>query len=240
LVYIPELDFFVARHLSFSGREGFFLPKNILSEKMIMKNVRRIFLKSPLLTVAIVCFMLAGVFVLFPSLSSKQEVNRIAKKSAIVKNAQMTPSPTEQHFYSSKPAISTIPSKQQQVLPTPNTSTNVSSPTTIPTQQILPTAATVALQVQLSINGSLAGSITVDLGSTQCDVLMKAQEQGKISRLLMKYDNGLGTNAVYQINGIGKENAVWWVYKVNGQSPTQGCSFIKVNNGDAVEWEYKG
>jgi hypothetical protein len=56
----------------------------------------------------------------------------------------------------------------------------------------------------------------------------------------MRYDNNLGTNAVYQINGIGKDNAVWWVYKVNGQSPNQGCNFIKVNDGDKAEWSYLG
>jgi hypothetical protein len=56
----------------------------------------------------------------------------------------------------------------------------------------------------------------------------------------MRYNADYGTNAVYQINGIGKENAVWWGFKVNGQSPTQGCSYIKVNNGDNVLWEYAG
>ena len=57
---------------------------------------------------------------------------------------------------------------------------------------------------------------------------------------MMKFDSSLGTNGVYQINGIGKENTIWWVYTVNGKSPTQGCSYIKVNNNDVVVWEYQG
>jgi len=38
----------------------------------------------------------------------------------------------------------------------------------------------------------------------------------------------------------GKETSVWWTYTVNGQSPDQGCSFIKTKNNDSVEWKYIG
>lgn len=56
----------------------------------------------------------------------------------------------------------------------------------------------------------------------------------------MRYNNDLGSYGVYQINGIGKDNAIWWTYTVNGQSPSQGCSYIKANNNDKVEWKYIG
>lgn len=134
------------------------------------------------------------------------------------------------------------------------------SPTIVPTQIIIPPTNTPApqptnipspakasategqqgLKVSLSIGGSLVGTVDLSNGANQCDVLSQALAQGKIQSLNMRYNNDMGTNAVYQINGIGKENAVWWGFKVNGQSPSQGCSYIKVNNGDNVLWEYVG
>ncbi len=109
------------------------------------------------------------------------------------------------------------------------------TPTNIP-----PTSAPQGLKVLLSINGSSVGTIDLSAGANQCDVLSQALSQGKIQSLNMRYNNDMGTNAVYQINGVGKENAVWWGFKVNGQSPSQGCSYIKVNDGDSVLWEYVG
>lgn len=128
------------------------------------------------------------------------------------------------------------------------------TPTTIPTQAVVqptntpapqptsvpPTSAPQNLKISLSIAGSSVGTFDIPQGSNQCDVLTQALSQGKIQSLNMRYNADYGTNAVYQINGIGKENAVWWGFKVNGQSPTQGCSFIKVNDGDNVLWEYIG
>ena len=109
------------------------------------------------------------------------------------------------------------------------------TPTNIP-----PISAPQGLKVSLSIGNSSVGSIDLSNGANQCDVLSQALSQGKIQSLNMRYNNDMGTNAVYQINGVGKENAVWWTFKVNGQSPSQGCSYIKVGNGDNVEWSYIG
>lgn len=109
------------------------------------------------------------------------------------------------------------------------------NPTSIPA-----TSAPQTNKVTLSINGSSVESIDMAQGSNQCDVLSKALSEGKIQSLNMRYNSDMGTNAVYQINGIGKENSVWWTYKVNGQSPSQGCSLIKVQNGDNSQWNYIG
>ena len=79
------------------------------------------------------------------------------------------------------------------------------TPTNIP-----PTSAPQGLKVLLSINGSSVGTIDLSAGANQCDVLSQALSQGKIQSLNMRYNNDMGTNAVYQINGVGKENAVWW------------------------------
>lgn len=96
------------------------------------------------------------------------------------------------------------------------------------------------LKVNLSINDGPSFSIELPSGSNQCDVLNKALSDGKISSLNMKYLSSMSTYGVYQINGIGKGEQVWWVYKVNGISPSQGCNHVKVNNNDSVNWSYLG
>ncbi|MEK7522548.1 MAG: DUF4430 domain-containing protein [Patescibacteria group bacterium] len=145
------------------------------------------------------------------------------------------------------------------ISPSPAVVLTKAGPTTEPTQYIIPTSITKGsenptptspaeasakegqgLKVSLTINSSSVGSIDLSNGANQCDVLSQALSQGKIQSLNMRYNNDMGTNAVYQINGVGKENAVWWTFKVNGQSPSQGCSYIKVGNGDNVEWSYIG
>ena len=123
---------------------------------------------------------------------------------------------------------------------TPSPSAQPASTATQSTTNPTPAPQKSQYQVSLSVNGGGSLSVVVPEDANQCDVLTKALEQGKIPSLNMRYDQSYKTNAVYQINGIGKENSVWWVYKVNGQSPSQGCSYIKANNGDNVEWKYIG
>lgn len=204
---------------------------------------KRNFFKSPFGIAAIICFVIAiaSPFVFVESQVPKKETTP-AKTVSSKAEATVTPSKTEEgvqtvqgttsYNASATPAVSvqvTTNTTQQTAQPT---ATNVPQPTTAPAKQ--------TFQVSLKINGSSVGNVDMEEGNNQCDVLSRAKDQGKISQLLMKYDNNLGTNGVYQINGIGKDNAVWWVYKVNGASPTQGCSHIKANSGDTVEWEYKG
>jgi len=145
--------------------------------------------------------------------------------------------------------------------PTPTTAspiTHATSPTPLPKASAFPlvtssvilsptpsplpaqTLASKSVQVNVSINGTSSFTITVDEGANQCDVLKKALEEGKINSLNMQYNSTYNSYAVYQINGIGKENSVWWIYKVNGVPPKSGCSFIKANNGDNIEWQYIG
>lgn len=131
----------------------------------------------------------------------------------------------------STPKPTSIPAPLQS-----SSSTGQVSNSPAPTQ----TSTTAFEQINLSINGSSSFNVTVSKDSNQCDVLSKALEQGKISSLNMRYDKTYETYAVYQINGMGKENSVWWVYTVNDQSPSQGCSYIKTNSGDNIEWKYIG
>lgn len=125
------------------------------------------------------------------------------------------------------------PKAPPTVSPTP-------SPSSKPTSTSSPEVHTASkIQVNLSINGQ-GFDLSLEPGKNQCEVLSEALAQGKIQSLNMKYDENLKSYAIYQINEIGKENSVWWVYEVNGQSPSQGCSYIKANNGDQIKWRYIG
>lgn len=94
--------------------------------------------------------------------------------------------------------------------------------------------------IHVSIDGASSFSLELDKGKNQCEVLQQALQDNKISQLLMKYDNSLDSTGIYQINGIGKENAVWWTYEVNGKAPTSGCNHIAANHDDRVFWKYVG
>lgn len=158
------------------------------------------------------------------------------KKVASIVNPTTYPSPSPEISPETtdevSPAVKKI-SKNTVVITTPapaQSSTNSGGSTSQSSQ----------LHVDVSITGVSGFSLDVSPGANQCEVLTKAQSDGKINSLNMRFNSDLGSSAVYQINGLGKDNAVWWTYKVNGQSPSQGCSYIKVNNGDKVEWNYIG
>ena len=124
--------------------------------------------------------------------------------------------------------------------PTTSTLSQTTSTTSTTTANAAPASNPQGNQINVSVTGSSSFTETVPDGSNQCDILTHAQQDGKISQLLMKYDASLGSYGVYQINNLGKNNQVWWTYKVNDQSPPLGCNHIKANNGDSVEWIYVG
>ena len=101
------------------------------------------------------------------------------------------------------------------------------------------------ISVELSLktpNSSEEAAMKIELpsGSDHCEVLKKALEQGKITGLDMRYQEKYQTNGVYVINGIGKTNSPWWVYKINGTDAPLGCSQMKIAENDKILWEYIG
>lgn len=208
-----------------------------------MKALIKAKLVHPLLALSAVFFILAGAtFISPPNRTARIRGVQTISKKAIVKPTSTptaTPVPTAKVFYKLNSTPTPTYGLNQNSSATP-THSNASRQASTP----VPTATQVKQnqnsQVNLSVNGSSVGQINVTSGQNQCDVLNDALAQGKISSLNMKYDNNLGTYGVYQINGIGKENAIWWVYKVNGNSPNQGCSYIKAAAGDNIEWNYIG
>lgn len=90
----------------------------------------------------------------------------------------------------------------------------------------------------LMVNNTVQGTVKLTVGSNQCDVLSQALADGIISQLTMKYDSRYKSHAVYQINGQGDANSVWWVYEVNDQKVSRGCDGVTVHDGDKANWKY--
>ena len=143
-----------------------------------------------------------------------------------------TPTPTTLSANDTKPTSQITPSST----PIP---TNLPSPTstTPPTTTPAPTAR---LQLTLLIDNDPPFTVEVDSPKNHCQVLEAALAQGKLSSLNLKFFPSLSSYAVYQINGLGDTNQLWWTYSVNGQQPPYGCSQVMVNQGDVIHWTYAG
>jgi hypothetical protein len=214
-----------------------------------MSKITHILFKQPFLTAAVVCFVIAAsIFVFFST--EETTVKAVATKEQPTPSVTFSPTETEEVFGTQTQLRPTSPDASQdfdgqatvQTAQTNTNPTHSASSEQLPTNTPEPTKTPEkkSFTVSLSVNESSVGNVTLEEGSNQCDVLTKALEQGKISQLLIRYVSSLGTNGVYQINGIGKDNVVWWVYTVNDQSPSQGCSLVTAKSGDTVAWEYTG
>lgn len=207
--------------------------------KLTKQTTKHYFISAGLLAISAVSF---GIFL---SSSPQQKVSQNIENKVLSAQTSptQTPPPTGKSI-NGWSANSRFVAASSTGIPTSVSQPKVhqQEPTATPPPDNVPTAVPTAETVQLhvSINGGNEFTLTIEQGKNQCDVLAKALQDGKISQLLMRFDSNLGSYAVYQINGLGKENSVWWVYKVNGQSPSQGCSYIQVSNGDRVSWEYIG
>jgi len=195
-----------------------------------MKKLNKL-IQTPVLPILGVIFLLIAGTISYTSQKKILKPKIVSSKNTVVpKNTEKTPVLT-----AIPKLIKTIPTAIPTQIKIKETNTPIPNPT-----NIKETSAPQTIKLTLTINGASLGTLDIPQGSNQCDVLNLALSTGKIQSLNMRYNNDFGTNAVYQINGVGKENAVWWGFNVNGQSPSQGCSYIKVNNNDNVLWEYVG
>lgn len=180
------------------------------------------YLFSPTLTIAFVCFLLAGISFFAPQqkntspLTSKQTI--IAKPSPVLGSAT-TIAPTEIIVTSIVyPTIAPIPTQ------TTTTSTTASTQSSNP-------------QVSMTVSEpDGTNNFTVDFhtGMNACDTLSEAKTEGKIKSVTMQWYASLNSNYVYEINGY-KNN---WTFTVDGKSP-QGCSLITLKQNDNVVWKYE-
>ncbi|HSX19351.1 MAG TPA: DUF4430 domain-containing protein [Candidatus Saccharimonadales bacterium] len=209
-----------------------------------MKKITNIFKNiSPLLIISAVSFLIALGFWLYPPKRETVQKETTPEVQSATTQVSEEPSPTptasstiKTQTIISKASPTSTPQIKSPISQNNQSSNQQSSPSPTPSS----TSQTPTFQVSLKINGASAGNVDVPQGSNQCDVLSKALDQGKISSLNMRYESNYGSNAVYQINGIGNPNSVWWVYKVNGNSPSEGCSKVSANSNNNIEWEYKG
>lgn len=173
-------------------------------------------------------------------------------KSISLTETDPTPTPTPQDSKLDSVSITITPTSTPTTLSandTNPTSQITPSSTPIPTNPPSPTsttpptttpAPTARLQLTLQIDNDPPFNLEVDSPKNHCQVLEAALAQGKLSSLNLKFFPSFSSYAVYQINGLGDTNQVWWTYSINGQQPPYGCSQVMVNQGDVIHWTYAG
>lgn len=159
-----------------------------------------------------------------------------SSRNATQSNATTQPTPAdEQQGDTADVSVTSQPLVEEQELAVSGTGTRADAATSTAPDLQAPAPVT---QVQLQINGSTVGSVTIEPGQNHCDVLTTAQTSGIIHSLDMRWNEALKTYGVYGINGIGDPNTVNWVYEVNGKSPPMGCSLTKPAANDVINWKY--
>lgn len=170
------------------------------------------------------------------SLSETDPTPTLAPQDSKLDSASITITPTPTPTTLSANDTNITPQITPSSTPTP-TNPPLLTPTTSPTTTPAPTTH---LQLTLQIDNDPPFDLEVDSPKNHCQVLEAALAQGKLSSLNLKFFPSLSSYAVYQINGLGDTNQVWWTYSVNGQQPPYGCSQVMVNQGDVIHWTYAG
>ena len=205
------------------------------------------FIKSKsrfLLTLAIISFSLSLLFSAISTGKNNQITPQITKKISIV------PSPGDNIHQNSQPDNRNVPSSitqknkepVSQVFNPPPTVTPIGiSPTMTPSPMPTTTATPTPLpnpKITLEIifpSETLNLSEEIKNGSTVCDLLSQAKDEGKIQSLTIdnSYLPTLKSAYVYEINGY-KNN---WTFTVNETSP-RGCSLSFPKPNDIVVWKF--
>lgn len=100
-------------------------------------------------------------------------------------------------------------------------------------------AASISVQVAIDMpdNGaaeSTTATVEVPAGATAYDALVASGAD-------VQAEDGDYGKFVTSINGVanGSEGeASGWIYKVNDESPSEGCDSYVLQNGDTVTWEF--
>jgi hypothetical protein len=154
-----------------------------------------------------------------PKQAAEGTQENLIEESVPTSKAESTPQPT--------PQKASPPKKSSTSSPTPSP-----TPTSTPVVQ--------EITVEMSIDGVGSFSLSLQTGKNHCELLNHALSENKISSLNMKHNPSLGSYGVYQINGLGQEGQVWWVYEINQKKVAYGCSQVQAKDGDSIEWKYIG
>ena len=189
---------------------------------------------------AIITCLAAGVILVAVS-GHNSTANRVAspQSQAVGTVAQQTPAalPFDSSSQSTGPQTNgSVSSSQNPPAGSSGQSPATSAPNSTAAQST--PASNSQVTATLMVNSTVQGVVKLAAGSNQCDVLSQALADGVISQLTMKYDSRYKSHGVYQINGQGDANSVWWVYEVNNQKVPRGCDGVTVHDGDTANWKY--
>lgn len=169
-----------------------------------------------------------------------EDVEEATGESITATEIQLPLQPSESAHDTKQIRTGTLSPAVASAEPDVSTSQTASSDSSVSSQ--VPRAPTQMPQADVTailyVNGSLKDSVVLPAGSTHCDVLLQAYENGSISSLNMKYYPDLKSYGVYVIDGVGDPVSIWWTYTVNGKSLPYGCSNAAVVTGDKVNWKF--
>lgn len=216
------------RKLGLSKGEG-----NVLNAANALQLMNRLLNNKIIFLILVALGFLFSFFALKTENIKTQNIKISESPTPIPSQMLIKPSSTPTpKVYKLEPLVTPIPTPK----PTPS---SMSIVTPDPIQQT-PTPVIHTNKIEVSINSSTNFTVSLQDGSNQCDVLSESLKMGKISSLNMRYDENYKTYAVYKIDGLGKENSLWWTYSVNGKNPPLGCSLVKAGDRDKVVWIYIG
>lgn len=204
-----------------------FLLKNF-KQRIGNLSSKHLFVLGTLLAVSAVS--LIGYFVTAPKHDSVTDAPMAQSQPASQAQSESKPMANQSQADSSQ---STTGNSQQTTMPSNGSMSTQPAGDTTQQQQS-------SINVNVTVAGSSSFSLMLPSPANQCDVLSHALGAGKISQLDMRYNSGYGSYGVYKINNIGQANQIWWTFRVNGVSPSKGCSYVPANNYDQIVWEYIG
>ncbi len=185
------------------------------------------FFVSPLFLIAVLCFILAGIFSLFPT----QKMYSLHKAPIQI----ITPKPTE--VLGQETTQNPTPVMLQKTAYPPTTAYPAQTTTTSTTTTTTSTEST-SPQVSMTVSepdGTNTFTINYHDGMNACDSLTEAKTEGKIRSVTIdnSYQSTLHSSYVKEINGYSNN----WTFTVNGQAPN-GCSLYVMHQGDNIVWKY--
>lgn len=195
---------------------------------MVIKNFKKYF-RSPFVTIAVICFILSGIFFFFPQNKNPQKNLVNNQKISIVPSltqVQISPTSSKTVMEKGKPLV--IDS------PTPTPTAIIQQETAIkPTS---PQAPDNSFKINVDEpDGNLSFSIPFHDGTNPCSVLTDAKNSGNIKSVTVNhYGAPLNSDYVKEINGFSDN----WNFSINGNSMPKGCSNYNLNSGDTVLWKY--
>lgn len=201
---------------------------------MAIKKLVNHYLKSPLLILSLICFILGGFT--WVRTQNRSTNSPTEKEINNVLAIQITSTPV---FSKPSVVISRVVTADAKptLTKTSPTKTIIIKPTAIPNLRptVTPVSAnTITLQIT-EPDGNFSYTLDFQNNSNPCSILTEAKSNGKIRSLTIShYGPPLNSDYVKEINGYSDS----WNFAINGTIEPSGCSNYSLDPGNSVLWKY--